>query len=148
MARIIFIPDDTSVLQLDTPLSARELLRAIRSGEWQLPSPYPPLDPSYRIIIIGSVVVISPSLPVEPPVEKPSEGILVDLSPRMRQILKGIADGLSDKEIAERIHVSPHTVTKYVSSLKNRLGARNRAALLTHALSMGLIRMKHRNKKE
>jgi DNA-binding NarL/FixJ family response regulator len=54
------------------------------------------------------------------------------LTERQRVILRLVADGLSNREIAERVHLSELTVKSYIEDLLKQLGARNRvhAAIL------------------
>jgi two-component system response regulator DevR len=48
------------------------------------------------------------------------------LSDRQRTILRLVADGLSNREIAEQVHLSELTVKSYIEDLLKQLGARNR----------------------
>ncbi|MBG9367664.1 response regulator transcription factor [Streptococcus sp. NLN64] len=52
------------------------------------------------------------------------------LSPREIQVLKGIARGLSNQEIAQELYLSNGTVRNYVTSLMTKLGANNRTDAL------------------
>lgn len=58
---------------------------------------------------------------------------LTSLSPQEHRILNLIAEGLSNREIAERLHLAEQTVKNYVSRLLGKLGVarRTQAALLT-----------------
>jgi len=49
------------------------------------------------------------------------------VSPRQREIMVLVATGLSDKEIAARLQVSPHTVRTHLQRLYSQHGLRNRA---------------------
>jgi DNA-binding NarL/FixJ family response regulator len=49
------------------------------------------------------------------------------LSAREREVLRLIADGLTDRQIAESLGISPRTVATHVSSILHKLGVRNRA---------------------
>jgi DNA-binding CsgD family transcriptional regulator len=49
------------------------------------------------------------------------------LSPRQREIMHLVVTGLSDKEIAARLQVSPHTVRTHLQRLYAQHGLRNRA---------------------
>jgi two-component system nitrate/nitrite response regulator NarL len=52
---------------------------------------------------------------------------LPGVSAREEEVLALLADGLTDREIAERLGISPRTVETHVGSLLNKLGVRNRA---------------------
>jgi DNA-binding NarL/FixJ family response regulator len=65
-----------------------------------------------------------------------------ELSPRDYQILEGLADGLTDREIAERLMISPNTAKSYTKRLLQNIGARNRLHALVIALRQGLIRLR------
>ena len=49
------------------------------------------------------------------------------LSARESEVLRLLADGLTDREIAGALAISPRTVESHVSSLLRKLGVRNRA---------------------
>lgn len=55
------------------------------------------------------------------------------LTPRELEILELIAEGLSNREIAERVHVSENTVKTHSSRVFDKLGARRR----TQAVQLG-----------
>ena len=61
------------------------------------------------------------------------------LSPREREVLALLAEGLSNKAIAAALFVSPNTVTTHVASLLTKLGADNRAQLAIIAAQRGLL---------
>ncbi|WP_227983232.1 alpha/beta fold hydrolase [Nocardia spumae] len=47
---------------------------------------------------------------------------------REREILRLVADGLTDAQIGERLMLSPHTVHRHVANARTKLGVRSRAA--------------------
>jgi DNA-binding NarL/FixJ family response regulator len=51
----------------------------------------------------------------------------MDLSSREEQVLRLLAEGLTDREIGERLVISPRTVETHVGNLLRKLGVRNRA---------------------
>jgi two-component system response regulator DesR len=61
------------------------------------------------------------------------------LTTRERDVLALIAAGATNREIAERLFLSPHTVKEHTSSLYRKLGARNRAEAVQKAQRIGLI---------
>jgi DNA-binding NarL/FixJ family response regulator len=52
---------------------------------------------------------------------------LTSLSVRELEVLRQLAAGLTDREIAERLGISPRTVETHVGSVLQKLGVRNRA---------------------
>ncbi len=61
------------------------------------------------------------------------------LSEREREVLRLVADGLEDAEIARRLIVSPHTVHRHVANIRAKLGQPSRAAAAAYAAREGLI---------
>jgi DNA-binding CsgD family transcriptional regulator len=58
-----------------------------------------------------------------------SERSLVALTPREREVALRVVDGLSDREIAERLWLSHHTVRQYVKRIYRKLDVDSRVAL-------------------
>jgi ATP/maltotriose-dependent transcriptional regulator MalT len=61
------------------------------------------------------------------------------LTPRELEILGLIAEGLSTREIAERLYVSENTVKTHASRLFAKLGARRRTQAVQLAKEAGLL---------
>jgi ATP/maltotriose-dependent transcriptional regulator MalT len=61
------------------------------------------------------------------------------LTTREREILRLVADGLADKEMADRLHLSSHTIHRHVSNILTKLGLPSRAAAVAHATRLGLL---------
>jgi DNA-binding CsgD family transcriptional regulator len=77
--------------------------------------------------------------PQEP---SPSEAGLVApdlLSSREREILACVARGLGDREIAEQLSLSPHTVHRHVANIRSKLGSPSRTAAVAEAARLGLL---------
>lgn len=62
------------------------------------------------------------------------------LSEREREVLSLIATGATNREIAERLYLSPHTVKEHASALYRKLGVKNRAEAARRAERLGLTR--------
>jgi two-component system response regulator DesR len=61
------------------------------------------------------------------------------LSERERQVLHLIAAGSTNREIAERLFLSPHTVKDHTSTLYKKVKAKNRADAIQRAQRLGLL---------
>lgn len=96
------------------------LLLAIRAAA--LGSTY--LDPQIAHIVLGQVNVPQ------------SE---VQLSPREIEVLRCIADGLSNKEIAQKLGISLSTVKTHIEDVLEKLSASDRTQAAVKALRQGLL---------
>jgi RNA polymerase sigma factor (sigma-70 family) len=68
--------------------------------------------------------------------EQAIRAALAQLTPREREVLDLIVEGLTDKEIAGRLHISTATAQTHVANLLGKLGVRSRlqaAMLVAHA---------------
>jgi DNA-binding NarL/FixJ family response regulator len=61
------------------------------------------------------------------------------LTKREREILKLIAEGHKNKEIADYLYISVKTVEKHRANLMKKLGLHSAAALTAYAMERGLI---------
>jgi DNA-binding NarL/FixJ family response regulator len=61
------------------------------------------------------------------------------LTERERHVLELIATGATNREIAGRLYLSPHTVKEHTSALYRKLGVRNRAEAVLRSQRLGLI---------
>ncbi|MDW8064604.1 MAG: response regulator [Anaerolineae bacterium] len=84
-----------------------------------------------------------------PSVSRPTESLspedqaaLASLTPREREVLRWMAYGLTNREIAERLVVSPNTIKKQVDSILSKLGVHTRAAAVRKAILGGLAEEK------
>ena len=58
------------------------------------------------------------------------------LTPRQREVLRMVASGATNKEIAQVLQIAPHTVRNHLAQIFERIGAANRAqaAVMAHDL--------------
>jgi DNA-binding NarL/FixJ family response regulator len=61
----------------------------------------------------------------------PANNAVADLPPRMRETLDALLAGDSEKQIARKLQISPHTVHVYVKGLYRRFGVCSRGELLS-----------------
>jgi len=61
------------------------------------------------------------------------------LTPRQVEILRFVAQGMSNPEIAARLKLSDHTVKRHVANLLTKLGLSSRAAAAAYAAQQGLL---------
>lgn len=61
------------------------------------------------------------------------------LTPREIEVLRLLADGVGNKEIASRLGISDHTVKFHISSILDKLGAASRTEAVTLGIRTGLI---------
>jgi LuxR family maltose regulon positive regulatory protein len=68
-----------------------------------------------------------------------NDGPLETLSPREREVVALVAEGLRNRQIAERLVISEHTVHRHVTSILRKLGLPSRAAAASLATRHGLV---------
>jgi ATP/maltotriose-dependent transcriptional regulator MalT len=81
----------------------------------------------------GPVAASPPAAaPASPPIDHP-------LTSRELEVLRLVGDGLGDKEIADRLNLSGHTVHRHISNIRTKLGLPSRSAAVAWAAQMGLL---------
>jgi DNA-binding NarL/FixJ family response regulator len=73
--------------------------------------------------------------------ERMAQQALDALTPREQHVLKLLATGLQNKEIAVELTITERTVKFYVSSILSKLGAGNRTEAVTMAVQRGLVKL-------
>jgi two-component system NarL family response regulator len=66
-----------------------------------------------------------------------------DITPREIQLLKLIANGLSNKRVAQRVGITENAVKRHLVAILAKLGAEDRTHAVTLALERGLIDLAH-----
>jgi DNA-binding NarL/FixJ family response regulator len=122
-----------------------EALRAGASGFLLKDAPEDQLVAAIRIAADGGAM-FSPSVTrrlieefsrrVSP---EPPPG-LAELTPREREVLRLLARGLSNQEIAAELDVSEHTAKTHVAHILSKLGLRDRIQAVVLAYETGLVR--------
>jgi predicted ATPase/DNA-binding CsgD family transcriptional regulator len=71
-----------------------------------------------------------------PPV--PSTSADVGLTPREREVLRLVATGLTNAQVAERLIITPRTVNAHLTAIYSKLGVQSRAGAIRYALEHDL----------
>jgi DNA-binding NarL/FixJ family response regulator len=106
------------------PQSLIDAVRVVAAGEALL-------APRVTQRLISAYVASTPPAP--------DDARLADLTPREREVLALVGQGLSNQEIATRLVLSPLTAKTHVSRLFTKLEARDRAQLVVAAYESGLV---------
>jgi DNA-binding NarL/FixJ family response regulator len=99
-------------------------------------------------VVAGGEALLSPSVTrrlisqfvARPGRTRHSPPELEELTDREREVLALVAEGLNNREIAERLFISPATAKTHVSRILLKLDARDRAQLVVIAYQSGLVR--------
>jgi LuxR family maltose regulon positive regulatory protein len=70
-----------------------------------------------------------------------SSALLEPLTPRERDVLYLISQGLSNKDIAEKLVIALNTVKRHTSSIYGKLGVKSRTQAVARARELGLLRL-------
>jgi DNA-binding NarL/FixJ family response regulator len=70
---------------------------------------------------------------------RPADPAQVRLTPREADVLRLVVEGLTARQTARRLVLSPRTVENHVQRVLRRLGLPNRAALVRYAVENGLV---------
>jgi two-component system response regulator FixJ len=99
-----------------------------------LEKPYP----SERLLDLVSTIEPRPGVPGDDAARVAAQEKIERLTPRQREILKGLADGEQSKVTAHRLDLSVRTVEAYRGQLFSRLGVRRMADAVRIAVLAGL----------
>jgi len=75
-----------------------------------------------------------------PATNKAASAEMAKLTPREREVVILLAQGLSDTELAVQLSISEATVKTHIAHALTKLGCRNRAQLIVTAYQSGLTR--------
>lgn len=86
--------------------------------------------------VTGAETLVRSAIPVSGGDVKP---LIEALTPREIEVLRLVAAGLGNREIASRLEISEHTVKFHVASVMGKLGAASRTEAVTLGIRHGLI---------
>ena len=75
----------------------------------------------------------------QPTVAEPSVGLVEPLSERETEVLRLLAEGLSNREIAGRLFLAEGTVKNYVTNILQKIGVRDRTQAALRGRELGLL---------
>jgi DNA-binding NarL/FixJ family response regulator len=123
----------------DTSLASSALRAGIRGIVSREATPEE-IESAIQAAHAGLIVVTDGLLPEILPELRPSgEALAEPLSDREREVLNLMAEGLSNKLIAQGLGISEHTVKTHVASIFAKLGAATRTEAVSQAIRRGLV---------
>jgi DNA-binding NarL/FixJ family response regulator len=154
---------DIKVIVLTTYADDRSVIEALRAGArgyltkdaggaeiqkalLQVVSGQAVIDPAVQHHLVDAIAVTPPPAPSFPAgqagspatSQEPAGPVPGGLTPREAQVLRLIAEGLSNAEIAARLVVSEATVKSHINHLLAKIGARDRAQAVSYAYRSGV----------
>ena len=93
------------------------------------------LAKAIRIVAQGGDYIspdIRQQLAADPPVP--------DLTPRQSEILESMVKGLTDRDIAQQLRLSPESVSEHVGAIRQKIGAANRTEAVAIAMRKYLLK--------
>jgi DNA-binding NarL/FixJ family response regulator len=119
---IIYLDDD--------PRSMRELIKLINTGELQIGADEVRLDGAHQWTMGHPPLHVITVITGYPPVM---------LTPRLYDVLYGIADGKKASQIAQEMGIACRTVYEYTALLKERFGVQSKEELIVKAMEIGIL---------
>jgi DNA-binding NarL/FixJ family response regulator len=124
-----------------------DALRAGASGFLLKEATASQLYAAVRVVAAGDALLapgvtrrlISEFARISPPAAVPQPSAFAALTPRETEVLRLVAEGLSNIEIATRLTVTEDTVKTHVSRLLAKLGLRDRVQAVVTAYESGLV---------
>ena len=114
-----------------------QVIRAERGAVLSRESSAAQIANAVRAVTAGLLVFDATLMP------RPEAGgdIAAELTPREIQVLRLLAEGLVNREIAERLNISEHTIKFHIGSILGKLQASSRTEAVTRGLRAGLIEL-------
>jgi DNA-binding NarL/FixJ family response regulator len=135
--RILERAPDVRVIALTASLDEPRMMGVLRAGA----AGYIRKDAEPETLLAAVRAVARGKTYIDPSVARQALGAAPreDLTARETEVLRRLAQGLSNKEIAEALAISEETVKTHVSNVLAKLEAENRAQAIVQALKRGLV---------
>jgi len=108
---------------------ARLLYESVDQGE----------SPAYANRLLAAFPLADPKPAASPEGAVAPLGLLEPLSEREIEVLQQIAQGLTNREIANRLYLSLHTVKAHTRNIFGKLGVHNRTRAVSQARALGIL---------
>ncbi|HKI00485.1 MAG TPA: response regulator transcription factor [Thermoanaerobaculia bacterium] len=118
---------------------AREALAAGARGALSRNADGELLAAALRAATLGLIVLDEVYARSFAPVQAEPPTLAEPLTPRELEVLQRLTQGLSNKQIAQRLGVSDHTVKFHVNSILGKLGVQSRSEAIVQAVRLGLV---------
>jgi DNA-binding NarL/FixJ family response regulator len=73
--------------------------------------------------------------------EREASRLLAKLTPREKEVLRSLAEGLSDRELAQNLHVNVDTVQTHMGNIRSKLEVASRLQALVFAVRHGVAKI-------
>jgi two-component system, NarL family, response regulator LiaR len=135
--RILERASDVRVVALTASLDEPRMMGVLRAGA----AGYIRKDAEPETLLAAVRAVARGKTYIDPSVARQALGAAPreELTARETEVLRRLAQGLSNKEIAEALSISEETVKTHVSNVLAKLEAENRAQAIVQALKRGLV---------
>jgi two-component system nitrate/nitrite response regulator NarL len=133
----------TKIVLLSAHLESETVFSAVQAGvSGYFPKAWPAERICDALVAVARGEIILPNeiqAGLAAAIRSNAAGPGVQLTPRERDVLGGLAEGKSAPQIAAELHVSPATVKTHLKTLYEKLGVSDRAAAVAEAMRRGLI---------
>jgi LuxR family maltose regulon positive regulatory protein len=117
------------ILVDEGPPMARLLHEALSQG----------IAPDYVRRLLAAFPVAEPEQTASLKTQVPKSGLIESLSEREIEVLQLIAEGFTNREIADRLYLSLNTVKVHTRNIYGKLGAHHRADAVAKARALGVL---------
>lgn len=139
-------PEGIGVVAVGSPTWAGVLAELAPGGWAALPLDATPgellagvLGAAAGLAVLPPALVPAPATPAGEDTEGPLPAGDVSLTPRERDVLALLAEGLSNKRAARELGVTESTVKFHVQAVYSKLGVQSRAAAVARGIGLGLV---------
>ena len=99
------------------------------------------LEPPHHPTEPVGLVTVSAQEFLHEPQGKAADTLDTALTSRQTEILKRVCQGLTEKEIAYQLNLSPNTVHVHINNIMNKVQIHNKAGLIKYAIKMGFVQL-------